>query len=103
MIRSWVKGNDAILSHKIIRLCVYQGVGNTDSGYATYSSLGLDPGPYYEGSITPDLEWPAWVVYSVIPLGGLLLLWRFFEGMVQFLQHGTLPRHQVAHVAGLEE
>lgn len=71
--------------------------------YAFYTAVGLDPAPYFEGPITPDLEWPTWVVYSVIPLGGLLLGWRFLEVLIGFWREGRLPRHQVAHVAGLEE
>ena len=71
--------------------------------YAFYTAVGVDPGPYFEGPITPDLEWPTWAVYSVIPLGGALMAWRFLEVLLRFWRSGELPRHQVAHVAGLEE
>lgn len=71
--------------------------------YAFYDTLGWDTGPYFEGSVTPDLEWPSWAVYLIIPIGGMLMGWRFLEVLIRFWRTGDLPRHQVAHVAGLEE
>jgi hypothetical protein len=31
------------------------------------------------------------------------MAWRFLEVLLRFWRSGELPRHQVAHVAGLEE
>ncbi len=70
--------------------------------YALLSALGRDTGAYFEGPVTPDLEWPTWAVYSIIPLGAALMGWRFFEVLNDFWRTGHLPRHEIAHVADLE-
>jgi C4-dicarboxylate transporter DctQ subunit len=54
-------------------------------------------------SISPDLEWPMWIVYLAVPLGSYLMCFRFLQVMVQFIKHGTLPKHDHSHVEGLEE
>ncbi|TFW28777.1 TRAP transporter small permease [Massilia horti] len=52
-------------------------------------------------SISPDLEWPMWIIYLAVPLGSWLMCFRFLQVMVQFVRHGELPRHDHAHVEGL--
>jgi C4-dicarboxylate transporter DctQ subunit len=54
-------------------------------------------------STSPDLEWPMWVIYLAVPLGSYLMCFRFLQVMVQFIRHKELPRHDHAHVEGLEE
>ena len=71
--------------------------------YALFKLLGLDPGDVPEGPITPDLEWPTWMVYSAIPLGSSLMCFRFLQVMVSFIRTGELPHHDHGHVDGLEE
>ena len=34
--------------------------------YSTLTTFGMDVGDRYEGPITPDLEWPTWVVYAAV-------------------------------------
>jgi C4-dicarboxylate transporter, DctQ subunit len=74
--------------------------------YAVFTKLGLAVGDVPEGPITPDLEWPTWVIYSAVPLGSYLMCFRFIQVGVQFLKTGVMPHahdHDEAHVEGLEE
>jgi C4-dicarboxylate transporter DctQ subunit len=71
--------------------------------YALYDWLGRDVSEMIEGPITPDLEWPTWVVYSAIPLGSTLMCFRFLQVTVSFLRSGELPHHDHGHVEGIEE
>lgn len=52
---------------------------------------------------SPDLELPKWIVYLCIPLGSYLMCFRFIQVAVAFWRTGELPRHEVAHVEGVEE
>lgn len=67
----------------------------------TFLSLPLDGVP--EGPITPDLEWPTWVVYSAIPLGSALMCFRFLQVAVHFFRTGELPHHDHGHVDGMDD
>lgn len=71
--------------------------------YAVFTFLGLNPGDVPEGPITPDLEWPTWIVYSAVPLGSYLMCFRFLQVTWGFLRTGELPHHDVGHVEGIEE
>jgi len=57
----------------------------------------------YEGPITPDLEWPTWIIYMAIPLGSYLMCFRFVQTGWTFLRTGELPHHDHTHVDGVEE
>jgi C4-dicarboxylate transporter DctQ subunit len=80
-----------------------QFVWENGAHYSFYKFLGMEMGDLYEGPITPDLEWPTWIVYSAIPLGSSLMCFRFLQVMVSFLRTGELPHHDHGHVDGLEE
>ncbi|MDP5239750.1 TRAP transporter small permease [Uliginosibacterium sp. 31-16] len=56
-----------------------------------------------EGPVTPDLEWPTWMVFMVVPLGSSLMCFRFLQVAWNFHKTGELPRHNQAHVDGLDE
>lgn len=71
--------------------------------YSFYKFFGLEMGDLYEGPITPDLEWPTWIVYSAIPLGSYLMCFRFLQVTTSFVRSGELPHHDHGHVDGLEE
>ena len=71
--------------------------------YAIYNFLGIQGEDLFEGPITPDLEWPTWMVYSAIPLGSSLMCFRFLQVAVGFIRTGELPHHDHGHVDGLEE
>jgi C4-dicarboxylate transporter, DctQ subunit len=70
--------------------------------HAFYSFLGKDVTDIPEGPTTPDLEWPTWIVYSVIPLGSSLMSFRFVQVAIAFIKTGELPHHDHGHVDGLE-
>jgi C4-dicarboxylate transporter DctQ subunit len=72
--------------------------------YAIYNKLGMTiPEDLYEGPITPDLEWPTWVVYLAIPLGSSLMCFRFLQVAWAFARTGELPHHDHSHVDGLDD
>jgi C4-dicarboxylate transporter DctQ subunit len=50
-----------------------------------------------------DLELPMWIVYLAVPTGSYLMCFRFLQVMVNFLRSGDLPKHDHAHVEGLDE
>jgi len=71
--------------------------------YAVFTLLGMNVGDVPQGPTTPDLEWPTWVVYSAVPLGSYLMCFRFLQVLWGFIRRGELPRHDHAHVEGIEE
>ncbi len=48
----------------------------------------LDP-----DEVSPELEWPSWIIYLCIPLGSYLMCFRFLQVMWRFLRTGQVP-HQ---------
>jgi C4-dicarboxylate transporter DctQ subunit len=70
--------------------------------YWFLTTIGAETGDLYEGPVTPDLEWPTWIVYSAIPLGSSLMCFRFLQVMVSFMRTGELPHHDHGHVDGIE-
>jgi len=44
------------------------------------------------GQVSPDLEWPMWVVYLCVPLGSTLMCYRFLQVLAGYLRDGTLPK-----------
>ena len=56
----------------------------------------LDP-----DQVSPELEWPSWMIYLAIPLGSYLMCFRFLQVMWRFLRTGYVP-HQ-AHGVEYEE
>lgn len=40
------------------------------------------------GQISPDLEWPMWIIYLAIPFGSGLMCYRFIQALVKFLHRG---------------
>lgn len=48
----------------------------------------LDP-----DEVSPELEWPSWIIYLCIPLGSYLMCFRFLQAMVRYLRTGLVP-HQ---------
>ncbi|MFL6802728.1 MAG: TRAP transporter small permease [Xanthobacteraceae bacterium] len=53
--------------------------------------------------VSPDLELPMWIVYLAIPLGSFLMCFRFLQVAWRFHKTGALPRHDHAHVEGVDE
>jgi TRAP-type C4-dicarboxylate transport system permease small subunit len=48
----------------------------------------LDP-----DEVSPELEWPSWIIYLCIPLGSYLMCFRFLQVMWRFLRTDEVP-HQ---------
>lgn len=71
--------------------------------YALYNKLGMNVTELIEGPISPDLEWPTWIIYSAIPLGSYLMCFRFIQVGWNFFRTGELPHHDHAVVDGLDE
>ena len=69
--------------------------------YFSFKTLGIDIGDLFEGPVTPDLEWPTWLVYSAVPLGSYLMCFRFLQVLVSFIRSGELPHHDHGHVDGV--
>jgi TRAP-type C4-dicarboxylate transport system permease small subunit len=46
----------------------------------------LDP-----DQVSPELEWPSWMIYLCIPLGSYLMSFRFLQVMWRFLKTGYTP------------
>jgi TRAP-type C4-dicarboxylate transport system permease small subunit len=46
----------------------------------------LDP-----DQVSPELEWPSWIIYLCIPLGSYLMCFRFLQVMGEFLASGVVP------------
>jgi TRAP-type C4-dicarboxylate transport system permease small subunit len=46
----------------------------------------LDP-----DQVSPELEWPSWVIYLCIPLGSYLMCFRFLQVMWRYLRTGLEP------------
>jgi len=57
----------------------------------------LDP-----DQVSPELEWPSWIIYLCIPLGSYLMCFRFLQVMWRFLKTGTVP-HQAHEYEGAEQ
>ena len=71
--------------------------------YAVINKLGMNIGELYEGPITPDLEWPTWIIYAAVPLGSYLMCFRFMQVGWAFFRTGELPHHDHAAVDGLDD
>jgi C4-dicarboxylate transporter DctQ subunit len=71
--------------------------------YSVYNALGANMDGLFPGPVTPDLEWPTWVIYMAIPLGSALMCFRFLQVSWSFHRTGELPHYDHGHVDGLEE
>lgn len=52
--------------------------------------------------VSADLEWPMWIIYLAVPLGSYLMCFRFLQVAWGFIRNGELPRHDHAHVDGID-
>lgn len=43
---------------------------------------------YGTGQVSPDLEWPMWIIYLAIPFGSGLMCYRFIQSLMNFLNSG---------------
>ncbi len=52
--------------------------------------------------VSADLELPLWMVYLCIPCGSYLMCFRFLQVAWTFFKTGELPKHDHAHVEGVD-
>lgn len=57
----------------------------------------------HTSSTSEVLEIPMWIVYLAVPLGSYLMCFRFLQVTWAFIKTGELPKHDHAHVEGIEE
>jgi C4-dicarboxylate transporter DctQ subunit len=48
---------------------------------------------YQTGQVSPDLDWPMWIIYLAVPLGSSLMCYRFLQALTDFLRSGRLAGH----------
>ena len=53
--------------------------------------------------VSADLEIPMWLVYLAMPIGSWLMSFRFLQTAWRYMHSGELPKHDVAHVEGLDD
>jgi C4-dicarboxylate transporter DctQ subunit len=53
-------------------------------------------------STSEVLELPMWMVYLAVPLGSYLMCFRFLQVTWSFIRTGELPKHDHAHVEGID-
>src|SRR4029079_14949605 len=57
---------------------------------------------WHTGQQSNDLEVPMWIVYLAIPLGSILMCFRFLEVAWSFYRTSELPHHDAAQIDGVE-
>lgn len=57
----------------------------------------------HTSSVSEVMELPMWMVYMAIPLGSGLMCFRFLQVAWSFIRTGELPKHDHAHVEGIEQ
>ena len=50
--------------------------------------------------VSPELEWPSWIIYLCIPLGSYLMCFRFLQAAWRFARTGALAHQR--HGTGAE-
>jgi C4-dicarboxylate transporter DctQ subunit len=74
---------------------IFTGIIASFGAYFTWGMAHTD-------QTSPDLEIPKWIVYLCIPLGSGLMCFRFLQVSWTFARTGELPKHDVAHVEGVD-
>lgn len=75
---------------------MFTGIVGTLGGTFVYELSHTD-------SVSEVLEMPMWIVYSAVPLGSYLMCFRFLQVAWVFIKTGELPKHDHAHVEGIEQ
>jgi C4-dicarboxylate transporter DctQ subunit len=52
--------------------------------------------------VSADLGLPMWLVYLAVPTGSYLMCFRFLQVAWTYFRTNELPKHEVAHVEGLD-
>jgi len=73
----------AVIVFALLCGALFTGVIGTLGALYVYE---LDP-----DQVSPELEWPSWIIYLCIPLGSYLMCFRFLQVMYRFLRTGNVP------------
>jgi TRAP-type C4-dicarboxylate transport system permease small subunit len=87
------KARKPVIVFALLCGALFTGVIGTLGAVYVYE---LDP-----DQVSPELEWPSWMIYLCIPLGSYLMCFRFLQVMWRFLRTGFVP-HQ-AHGIDYDE
>src|ERR1700733_1150388 len=79
------KARKPVIVFALLCGALFTGVIGTLGAVYVYD---LDP-----DQVSPELEWPSWMIYLCIPLGSYLMCFRFLQVMWRFLRTGFVP-HQ---------
>jgi C4-dicarboxylate transporter DctQ subunit len=58
---------------------------------------------YGTGQVSPDLEWPMWIIYLAIPFGSGLMCYRFIQALMLFIKTGQMHSHTLMNEPAEEE
>lgn len=58
---------------------------------------------YPTGQVSPDMEFPRWIIFLAVPLGSYLMCFRFLQVAWNYWWTGELPHHDPGHVEGVVE
>lgn len=58
---------------------------------------------YPTGQVSPDMEFPRWIIFLAVPLGSYLMCFRFLQVAWAYWWTGELPHHDPGHVEGVVE
>lgn len=86
------------------RACILFGLGAGALFTGLVGTLGaiLVVGLARTEQVSADLGIPMWLVYLAVPAGSYLMCFRFLQVGWMYFRTGELPRHEVAHVEGLD-
>jgi TRAP-type C4-dicarboxylate transport system permease small subunit len=79
------KARKPVIVFALLCGALFTGVIGTLGAVYVYD---LDP-----DQVSPELEWPSWMIYLCIPLGSYLMCFRFLQVMWRYLRTGLVP-HQ---------
>jgi C4-dicarboxylate transporter, DctQ subunit len=101
-------GVDVLVNHvaeRWRRRLVLFSLGAGATFTATVGTLGavLVAGLMRTEQVSADLQLPMWLVYLAVPAGSYLMCFRFLQVAWAYWHTGALPKHEVAHVEGLDE
>jgi C4-dicarboxylate transporter DctQ subunit len=89
------RGRKAYILFGLLVGALFTGVIGTFGAWFTW-------GMAHTNQVSPDLEVPKWIVYLCIPLGSYLMCFRFLQVAWAFWRTGELPKHNEAHVEGID-
>jgi TRAP-type C4-dicarboxylate transport system permease small subunit len=79
------KARKPVIVFALLCGALFTGVIGTLGAVYVYE---LDP-----DQVSPELEWPSWIIYLCIPLGSYLMCFRFLQVAWRYLRTGYVP-HQ---------